>query len=194
MIAPSFFSLPAPLILGSQSPRRSQLLAALGIPFEVIVRNTDESILPGMSPTEAVLHIAEQKAAVFQDKIQENIVITADTIVVLGDTIIGKPKDEADAVRMLKALSKNQHTVHTAVCILYKDKKISFVESTNVFFRELREAEIRHYIQTYQPYDKAGAYGVQEWIGMTAITHIQGDFYNVMGLPVSKLYLHLSNM
>ncbi|MBX7240944.1 MAG: Maf family protein [Bacteroidia bacterium] len=184
--------LPAPVILGSQSPRRQELLAALNIPFEIIVRPTDEHIPEGASPEEAVAYIARQKAAVFTDLKDSHLIITADTIVVLGEEIIGKPADEAEGIQILRKLSGQEHIVMTGVCILYQDKKIEFVEKTSVFFRELPDTEIIHYLRTYKPYDKAGAYGVQEWIGMTAITRMEGDFYNVMGLPVSRLYLTLN--
>lgn len=187
-------SLPAPVILGSQSPRRQALLGSLGIQFDVIVRPTDEAILPNMSPLEAVTYIAENKAVAFLEEKESHIIITSDTIVVLNEEIIGKPTDEADAIRMLSLLSGNVHVVYTAVCILYQSKKISFVEQTKVFFRELSPEEISYYVKTYQPFDKAGSYGVQEWLGMTAITKIEGDFYNVMGLPVSRVYASLASL
>lgn len=190
----SEFSLPAPIILGSQSPRRQELLGALGIPFDVIVRPTDEAILPNMSPLEAVAYIAENKGLAFLDKKETHIIITSDTIVVLNEEIIGKPVDEADAIRMLSLLSGNMHFVYTAVCILYQNQKVSFVEQTKVFFRELSPEEINYYVKTYKPFDKAGSYGVQEWLGMTAITKIEGDFYNVMGLPVSRVWRELKGI
>ncbi len=186
--------LSTPVILGSQSPRRKQLLTALDIPFEVIVRPTDEHIPDGYSPEDAVLYIAREKANAFLDMSMDYLIITADTIVVLEDEIIGKPIDEADGIRMLKKLSGKKHEVLTAVSILFQEKHIEFVEKTAVFFRELSDTEIIHYLRTYKPYDKAGAYGVQEWIGMTAITKIEGDFYNVMGLPISRLYLTLNEL
>lgn len=185
-------SLKAPVILGSQSPRRHELLSALGVQFEIMIRPTEETIPEGASPEQAVLAIAQKKADAFEDIKEHYIVITADTIVVLGEKIIGKPTDEAEGVQVLSALSGKCHEVMTAVCIVHGATQISFVERTKVYFRNLSPTEIIFYLKNYEPYDKAGGYGVQDWLGMTAITRIEGDFYNVMGLPVSKVYQHLN--
>ncbi|MFN0201489.1 MAG: Maf family protein [Bacteroidia bacterium] len=177
-----------PLILGSQSPRRKQLLAELRLPFEIIVRPTEETVAENLSPAEVVQQIATEKAAAFADLAAHSLIITADTIVVQGNTILGKPKDAEDAFAMLTALSGTLHEVMTAVCLYHQGKMTSFVETTKVFFRAFTPEEIRDYIATYQPFDKAGSYGVQEWAGMTGIHRLEGDFYNVMGLPVCRLY------
>ncbi len=182
-----------PLILGSQSPRRKQLLHALGLTFEVIVRPTEEHILPNISTDEVVKHIAIEKARAFADLADQHLIITADTIVVLQEKILGKPSNEKEAIAMLEALSGKMHLVKTGVCLFHKYQQHSFVETTKVYFRELSEAEIRHYVKNYQPFDKAGGYGAQEWIGMTAMERIDGDFYNVMGLPTARLYKEMTH-
>ncbi len=183
------------LILASASPRRHQLLRDLGFPFEVVVREVDESFPSGLSPTETVLFIAKKKAAAYPDLIQDHIVITADTIVANAGKILGKPADAAEAAAMIRSLSGGAHEVISAVVIAHQDQKIAFAEQTKVVFRDLSEAEIQHYVETSRPYDKAGSYGIQEWIGMVGITAIHGDYYNVMGLPTSRLYqaLHTFN-
>lgn len=183
-----------PLILGSQSPRRADLLRALDLPFSVVIRPTEEEVISTHTPIEAVMHIARQKAEAFKDLIDSHLVLTADTIVVIDNQIIGKPQHEENAVNMLQSLSGRMHEVHTAVCLCHGVQFESFVESTKVYFRALSPSEIAHYIRTYKPFDKAGSYGVQEWLGMTAITHIEGDFYNVMGLPTSQLYRKMKDM
>lgn len=182
------------LILGSQSPRRRQLLAELNLPFEVMVRPTDEIVPVGVTAEEAALAIAKEKILAFNELLETHTIITADTIVVLGEEVIGKPMDRVDAIQMISKLVGNKHTVMTAVCIAHHGEIHAFVEKTNVYFAHLSEEEIAYYVDTYQPYDKAGAYGVQEWLGMTTITHIEGDFYNVMGLPVSRLYAKLKQI
>lgn len=180
-----------PIILGSQSPRRKQLLTAMGLTFEVVVRNTEENILPNITSDEVVQHIALEKARAFADIADMNLIITADTIVVLKEHILGKPKSEKEAMKMLESLSGKMHSVKTGVCLFHKYEQYSFVETTHVYFRELTDEEILYYVQTYKPYDKAGGYGVQEWIGLTAIDRVEGDFYNVMGLPTARLYKEL---
>lgn len=182
-----------PIILGSQSPRRKQLLNALGLSFEVVVRPTEEHILHNISTDDIVRHIAVEKGRAFADMAAENLVITADTIVVLHDKILGKPNNEKEAIEMLQALSGRMHLVKTAVCLFHLYHQHCFVETTKVYFRELTEEEIAHYVKNYKPYDKAGAYGVQEWIGMSAIERIDGDFYNVMGLPTARLYKEMTH-
>lgn len=178
----------AKYILASQSPRRKQLLEWAEINFEVIVHPTDESFPAGLLPEQAALYIAQQKAiAVVEKTGSDHIIIAADTIVVLGEEIIGKPKDREDGIKILTKLSGAHHRVITGVCILQAGKEISFSDVTDVEFHLLTKEQIEFYIDKYQPYDKAGAYAIQEWIGVIGIKKITGDFYNVMGLPVSRV-------
>jgi septum formation protein len=182
------------IILASQSPRRKDLLTDMGIPFTQQVREVDETIPEGMPAHDAPVYLAQLKAAQFKDKIDENtIVITADTIVFIENQILGKPKDHADAFAMLSLLSGKKHEVTTGVCLLSKDKEKTFAVTTDVYFKPLTPEEIEYYLAHYKPYDKAGAYGIQEWIGYVAIERIDGSFYNVMGLPVNRLYHELVN-
>jgi MAF protein len=179
------------IILASQSPRRKQLLEWAEVPFEVMVQATDENFPDNMPVQEAPVYIARQKALAVQTNGQlpqdKAVVIAADTIVVLGNTIIGKPKDREDALHILSALSGNKHQVITGVVMRQGSKEIAFADTTDVWFHELTPEQIAFYVDKYQPYDKAGAYAIQEWIGVVGIKGIQGDFYNVMGLPVSRV-------
>ena len=179
------------IILASGSPRRKQLLELAEISFEVIVCHTDEIYPPGLSPSNVAIHIAHNKAETVQRNLKDNnqlsIIIGADTIVVLGDNIIGKPTDREDAIRILSLLSGKTHQVITGVCILSVTEKIVFAEETSVTFHPLTVDQIEYYVEHYKPYDKAGAYAIQEWIGAIGIQSIKGDFYNVMGLPVSRV-------
>ena len=181
------------IILASASPRRKQLLEWAEIPFEVRVSNTNEWFPPGMPPEEVAVHIAIEKAkAVQANAANDEIILAADTIVVLGDhNILGKPVHREDAVSMLLALSGSTHKVITGVAILQGEKKISFADITEVEFHDLTEEQIEFYVDKYKPYDKAGAYAIQEWIGVVGIRSIKGDFYNVMGLPVSRVVKEL---
>jgi septum formation protein len=175
-------------ILASQSPRRKQLLEWAEVDFEIIIKPTDESYPPGISPQEVAVHIAEQKAkAVLEDTPDDRTVIAADTIVVLNKEIIGKPKDRNEAISILSRLNGKQHQVITGVVLKNKQKEVSFSEVTDVEFYCLAPAQIEYYVDHYKPYDKAGAYAIQEWIGVVGIKGIKGDFYNVVGLPVSRL-------
>lgn len=181
-------------ILASASPRRKQLLEWAEINFDIIVADTDESYPLGLSPQEIAIHIAEQKAKVVKGKTNtETIIIAADTIVVLKNEIIGKPKDRQDAISILSKLSGRVHQVITGVSILGK-KEISFADTTEVEFHSLSQQQIEFYIDRYKPYDKAGAYAIQEWIGVIGIKRVNGDFYNVMGLPVSRVVKALNKM
>jgi septum formation protein len=176
------------IILASQSPRRKQLLEWAEIPFEVIVSETDERFPPGMEPSSVAVHIARNKALAVRGKVDRDaIVIAADTIVVLGDHIIGKPVHREDAVSMLLALSGETHKVITGVVLMQGDREIAFFDETEVEFYNLAIDQIEFYTEKYKPYDKAGAYAIQEWIGVVGIKSIKGDFYNVMGLPVSRV-------
>lgn len=187
------------IILASQSPRRKQLLEWAEIPFEIMVQSTDETYPPEMAVPDVPVHIAREKAIAVKQKNEalnhaDNIVIAADTVVVLGSTIIGKPKDREDAMDILSRLSGNKHQVITGVVILKGEKEIAFADITDVWFHPLTCEQIAFYVDKYQPYDKAGAYAIQEWIGVVGIKSIQGDFYNVMGLPVSRVVAALEKM
>ena len=184
-----------PVVLGSQSPRRRDLLAKMGVEFEVIVKETDESFDASQSPKEIVKHIAAQKMEGFASSaFQDTLVITADTVVVEADRILGKPRDEADALAMLRSLQGGNHTVLTAVAIRYQGDLRVFVEETQVNFYPLSDAEIQFYIAQNRPFDKAGAYGIQEWIGFIGIKSIVGSYENVVGLPTAHLYQELKKI
>ena len=186
------------IILASGSPRRKQLLELAEIPFEVIVSECDESYPETLSASEIAMHIAENKAIAVQQKLKlqynshGQTIIAADTLVVLENKIIGKPKDREDAIQILSALSGKTHYVITGVCILHDSERKLFAEKTEVDFNLLSLSQIEYYIDHYKPYDKAGAYAIQEWIGAVGIQSIKGDFYNVMGLPINKLFKELS--
>src|SRR5688572_3963611 len=182
------------IILASQSPRRKQLLEWAEINFSVIVKETDESFPAGLGFEEAAMHIAKNKAIAVSDEVENTPILAADTIVVCDEQIIGKPKDREDAIRILKILSGNTHKVITGVYILSADKEVSFADITEVVFNELTTEQIIFYVDKYQPYDKAGAYAIQEWIGVTGIKSINGDFYNVMGLPVNRVVCALEDL
>lgn len=180
------------IILASQSPRRKQLLAEMGLQFEVIIKPTDESFSDDLKLQQVALHIARQKAKAFDHKIDnETIVITADTIVCIDNMILNKPIDRPDAVRILQLLSGNKHTVITAVCLFSNEKQKDFYVATDVYFRKLSIEHINYYLDNYKPYDKAGSYGIQEWIGLIGLEKIVGSYHNVMGLPTAELYLEL---
>lgn len=181
------------IILGSNSPRRKALLAGLDITFEVkTIPGIDESY-PSTLPFEEVpLYIAGKKAEAFQKEMHpDELLLTADTVVVTDKEIVGKPKDKADAVRILNLLSGREHRVITGVHIITKEKSACFSVTSTVSFARLKPEEISYYLDKYAPYDKAGAYGIQEWIGYIAVESINGSFYNVMGLPVQRLYREL---
>jgi len=183
------------IILASQSPRRKQLLEWAEVPFEIAVKDTDERFPPGLSPEEVSIFIARKKAlAVQNEKKPDEIILAADTIVVLGDNIIGKPVHREDAVSILLALSGEKHKVITGVVIRKGEQEIAFADTTEVEFHNLSVKEIEFYVDKYKPYDKAGAYAIQEWIGVVGIKSINGDFYNVMGLPVSRVVRALEKL
>ena len=179
------------IILASGSPRRKMLMEWAEFSFDVIVSDADESYDPKISPAEIAMSIAEKKIQAVLDLNQVNlshsIIVAADTIVVLEGEIIGKPVDRADALGILGRLSGKKHQVITAVCVQDDKQKKIFHDTTHVSFHALSEEQIIHYVDKYKPYDKAGAYAIQEWIGVIGIQSIEGDFYNVMGLPVSRL-------
>lgn len=180
------------IILASASPRRKQLLEWAEVPFEVVVNETDETFPAGLKVDEVAIHIARQKALAVQTLVNaESVILAADTIVVLKGRIIGKPKDRADAIRIISDLSGHKHVVITGVTIMQAQKEVSFADSTDVYFHELTREQIEFYVDRYKPYDKAGAYAIQEWIGVVGIKSVVGDFYNVMGLPVSRVVREL---
>lgn len=183
------------LILASASPRRKELLAGLGVDFVIDTGNTFEEVLPiGLPYPQVPEYMAKGKSYGFHRDLEQNeILITADTMVLCEDEIMGKPKDRDDAVRMIEKLQDNTHTVYTGVCIRSLEKEVCFTVGTNVQFGKLNPVEISYYIDTYKPFDKAGAYGVQEWIGYAAIKGIDGSYFNVVGLPVHRLYNELKN-
>lgn len=178
------------LILASKSPRRRYLLSQLGLEFTETAADVDESIPGKLTPDEAAIYLAEKKADHFTDLIlkPENIIITADTLVLLDGNILGKPEGKASAIKMLKALSGMMHQVVTGICIRDSLKSRTFTCWTDVYFKELSDEEISYYVEAYQPFDKAGSYGIQEWIGYIGISRIDGSYFNVMGLPVHQLY------
>jgi septum formation protein len=180
------------IILASRSPRRRELMNGLGLRFRVVTRDYDESFPDGLTGNEIALFVAKAKASVFKDEIAEKeIVIAADTIVWCNNKVLGKPVDKADAIRILKEISGNTHEVITGVSLLSINNHVTFSVSTKVTFEELSDEEIEYYIDNFKPYDKAGAYGIQEWIGITACSRIEGSYFNVVGLPVQRLYLEL---
>ncbi|MEP6748729.1 MAG: Maf family nucleotide pyrophosphatase [Bacteroidota bacterium] len=183
------------IVLASQSPRRKQLLEWAEVPFDVVIKETDE-LYPSDLPSEEVpVYIARNKAlAVKEELSHDRIILAADTVVVLQDRIIGKPKDRTNAIEILISLSGQKHQVITGVVILTPDEEISFADITEVWFHELTLDQIVFYIDKYKPYDKAGAYAIQEWIGVTGIKAVKGDFYNVMGLPVSRVVQALNGL
>jgi septum formation protein len=181
------------IILASQSPRRKQLMEAAEIGFEVIVADVDETNPPGMKGDEVPEYLAEKKAGVILHLAKNAIVVAADTVVLLDHHILGKPADAAHAREILSMLSGRVHQVVTGVCIQNAEKKVCFSVTTEVYFRTLTAEQIAHYVESYQPYDKAGAYAIQEWIGMIGIEKINGDYYNVMGLPIGDVVRVLRN-
>jgi septum formation protein len=182
------------LILASNSPRRKELLAGLGVPFEVrVLQDIDEHYPENLPVNEVARYIAKEKADAYRRIVAaDELIITADTVVIVGDEILGKPMDEADAVRMLRLLSGRTHQVTTGVCLLTAEKERCFDVTTDVTFKTLTDEEIHYYVNRYRPFDKAGAYGIQEWIGYIGVTGLNGSYYNVMGLPVQRIYQELT--
>jgi len=180
------------IILASRSPRRQQLLRDLGLKFDVVIREYIETYPEGLNGEEIARYVAHEKAVSFRNDISDNeIVIAADTIVWCNNRVLGKPVDLEDAIHILKEISGNIHEVITGVTIFSLSKELTFSDSTKVTFEALSEEEICYYVDEFKPYDKAGAYGIQEWIGLIACSHINGSYFNVVGLPVQKLYKEL---
>lgn len=183
------------ILLASNSPRRRELLSGLGIEYQVTaLPNIDESYPETLQGEEIPQYIATVKAEAYKPEMSDRtLLITADTIVWLNGKVFGKPKDKDDAKNMLRTLSENIHTVITGVCITTQEKQISFAVSTDVSFATLDEEEIDFYVENYAPLDKAGAYGIQEWIGFVGVNGINGSYFNVMGLPIHRLYQELKH-
>jgi len=180
------------IILGSKSPRRKELLEGLGLTFETRTKEVEESFSTEIDQHKVAEFLANKKANAFEQELtKEDIIITSDTIVLCDGEILGKPNDAKDAFEMLTKLSGKSHQVITGVCLKSIEKTITFSDTTKVWFKSLTSDEINFYIKTYQPFDKAGSYGIQEWIGYIGIEKIEGTYFNVMGLPVNLLYKRL---
>ena len=176
-----------PIILASQSPRRKQLLEWAEVKFEVLVSEADETFPADLPKTEVPIYIARKKAMAVLPRADGKLVVAADTIVVIGDEIINKPANREEAISMLDKLNGKTHQVITGVVMMVGSKQVSFSDITDVSFHTLTQEQIAFYVDKYRPFDKAGAYAIQEWIGVVGIKGISGDFYNVMGLPVSRV-------
>ena len=182
------------IVLSSNSPRRKELLGELGIDFEVrVIEGIDETYPKELSVEEVPQYIAREKARVYIVG-KDEVLLTADTVVVLGNEIMGKPHDEADAMHMLRQLSGKTHQVITGVCLTTNDKQVTFADVTDVSFADLTDEEIKYYVDNFRPLDKAGAYGIQEWIGLAGVTGIKGSYFNVVGLPVHRVYAELKKL
>lgn len=182
------------LTAATKSPRRHQLLKEMGLEFEVKVKEVDENFPLSLQAEQIPLYLCNLKADSFDEEIAENeIILTADTVVWIENQVLNKPYDYNDAVRMLNLLSGKRHEVYTGVCLKSRDKKVSFYARTDVYFKDLTSQEIDFYITNYKPFDKAGAYGAQDWIGLIGVEKIEGSYFNVMGLPVKELYEQLND-
>lgn len=179
------------IILASQSPRRKQLMEMAEMEFEILIADVDETNPPGMPGEQVPEFLARKKADAVSHLVNDAIVIAADTVVLLEHHILGKPTDDAHAISTLKQLSGRMHKVVTGVCIRKGEKEMCFSTTTEVYFRQLTQNQIEHYVAHYKPFDKAGAYAIQEWIGVTGIEKINGDYYNVMGLPIGEVIVAL---
>lgn len=183
------------IILGSGSPRRQQLMEDAGYAFRVQSLNADESFPGDLQGADIARYLCEKKAEAYPDKLKDDeLLITADTIVWVRDTVLNKPGSEFEAKQMLRLLSGKMHQVFTGVCISGADRKTSFTDETKVWFKELSDEEIDFYIKNYKPFDKAGSYGAQDWLGLIGVTKIEGSYFNVMGLPVHRLYEALKHL
>lgn len=182
---------PLKIILASKSPRRSDLLQQMGLQFIVESRDVEENYSNDLALEQVPIFLAEKKAHAFDGADEDSVIITADTIVLCQNQLLGKPEDRDDAVRMLNILSGSVHTVITAVTIVFQGVMTTFSDKTDVYFRYLKQSEIEYYVDKFQPLDKAGSYGIQDWIGVNAIERIEGSYTNVVGLPTEKLYRKL---
>ncbi len=181
-----------PIILASKSPRRQELMNAMNLDFKVVLKEVDETYPKDLLPAEIAVYIAEKKAKAFDEDSKGSIIITADTIVAYNGEILGKPEDAHHATEMLTKLSGTNHQVYTGVSLTYNGEMRSFYDTTEVFFNILTPAQIQYYIKNYKPMDKAGSYGIQDWIGLIAVSKIIGSYTNVMGLPTERLYKALA--
>lgn len=179
------------LILASSSPRRQYLMKEAGFQFRIEKPDVEESWPADLPIHHVARYLAEKKAEYFRPSMKNEVIVAADTVVIIDDTIVNKPEDRAEAIRMLTALSGRTHIVMTGVCIISREREESFEDTTLVTFQDLTQDEIAHYVDNFRPYDKAGAYGAQDWIGMVAIQKIEGSYFNVMGLPIHLVYQHL---
>ncbi len=177
-----------PIFLASSSPRRQQLLKSIGVRFEVLAPQIAEEWPGELYPSEVPEYLSKKKADSLMDQIKNRLVLAADTVVIHRSIILGKPEDSTQAGEMLRKLSGEYHKVVTGVCIQNQEKFVLFKDETRVRFKDLTDREIDYYLQHYRPLDKAGAYGIQEWLGMIGVTSIEGSFYNVMGLPLHMVY------
>lgn len=182
------------IILASKSPRRQELLKLMDIDFRVVLKEVDESYPDGLSPAEIAVYIASKKAEAFDEEVNDEIVLTADTIVAIDGLILGKPESREHAIEMLQRLSGKVHEVYTGVCLFYKGEYNKFYDRSEVFFRQLTDEEIISYVDEYEPYDKAGSYGIQQRIGLIGIERINGSYTNVVGLPTEKVYQQLKRL
>jgi septum formation protein len=180
-----------PIILASKSPRRQELLKLMDLDFRIVLKEVDESYPADLTPEEIAVYIAQKKAEAFDELVSDEIVLTADTIVSIEGHILGKPETEQHAVEMLQMLSGKTHQVITGVCLFYKHQYHSFYDVSEVTFRDMNQEELKHYVTKYKPMDKAGSYGIQEWVGVTGIKKINGSYTNVVGLPTERLYQEL---
>lgn len=183
--------MPRPLILASSSPRRQYLMKEAGFVFRTEKPQVEESWPPDLPLNEVARYLAEKKAEYFRPFMKDEIIVAADTVVIIGEKIVNKPSDRSEAIEMLSLLSGQTHTVMTGVCIISREREESFDDTTRVTFQTLNPDEITFYVDEYKPYDKAGAYGAQDWIGMIAIKSIEGSYFNVMGLPIHLVYQKL---
>ena len=182
------------IVLGSKSPRRQELLAGIGIEFTIRTKDTDESYPSDLNTLEVPIYIAQNKAnALIEELASDEIIICADTVVIVDNIILGKPNNEKEAIEMLQLLSGKTHSVTTGVVIASSEKTTSFNSTTEVTFKDLSDEEINYYIDNYKPFDKAGSYGIQEWIGFIGVTSIKGSYFNVVGLPIHEVYNELNN-
>ncbi|HEK21987.1 Maf family protein [Mucilaginibacter sp.] len=182
------------IILASKSPRRQELLKLMDIDFRVVLKEVDESYPDGLTPAEIAVYIASKKAEAFDEDVNDEIVLTADTIVAIDGLILGKPESREHAIEMLQRLSGKVHEVYTGVCLYYKGEYNKFYDRSEVFFRQLTDEEIMSYVDEYEPYDKAGSYGIQQRIGLIGIERINGSYTNVVGLPTEKVYQQLKRL
>lgn len=181
------------LILASNSPRRKELMLQAGFKFQVVTYDFDESFPNTLSTSDIAKYLAEEKNKFYRSKLENQTIITADTTVIVDETVYNKPIDKNDAVKMIQMLSGKTHEVISGVCISTLEKKISFSATTKVTFSNISKEETEYYIDNYKPFDKAGAYGIQEWIGLTQIKSIEGSYFNVVGLPIHEVYDILSS-